>query len=138
MCVYVIAYDLRLSDMKHLHYKKIKRQKPEKSFEMSTEERDLENLEGIFVYFYYRKRQKEKVKKRKHDFWIRSIYKQRSQFGVFTTWYQELKLDREYYYRFLRMSPERFDHLLSLVGERIAKKDTRFRKSISSEERLVY
>ena len=35
------------------------------------------------------------------------------------------------------MSLERFSHLLSLVQERISKKDTRIRKSISAEERLV-
>ena len=35
------------------------------------------------------------------------------------------------------MSPERFSHLLSLVQERILKEDTRFRKSISAEERLI-
>ena len=35
------------------------------------------------------------------------------------------------------MSLERFSHLLSLVQERISSKDTRIRKSISAEERLV-
>ena len=35
------------------------------------------------------------------------------------------------------MSPERFDHLLALVGPKIAKKDTSFRKSISAAERLA-
>ena len=33
------------------------------------------------------------------------------------------------------MRPERFSYLLSLVQERISKEDTRFRKSISAEER---
>ena len=35
------------------------------------------------------------------------------------------------------MSPERFDHLLSLVRPRITKEDTNYRKSISSAERLA-
>ena len=43
--------------MNHLHCKKVKRQNLEKSYEMNTEERELEDLEGIFFYFYYRKRQ---------------------------------------------------------------------------------
>ena len=35
------------------------------------------------------------------------------------------------------MSPERFDHLLTLVSPKIAKKDTSFRKSIPAAERLA-
>ena len=35
------------------------------------------------------------------------------------------------------MSPDRFDHLLSLVKPLIEKKDTTFRKAISAEERLA-
>ena len=40
-------------------------------------------------------------------------------------------------FRYLRMSPERFEHLLSLVGPTIQKKDTHLRESISAEQRLV-
>ena len=35
------------------------------------------------------------------------------------------------------MSPERYDHLLSMVHPLIAKKNTRFRKAITSSERLA-
>ena len=35
------------------------------------------------------------------------------------------------------MSPERFQHLLSLIRDKITKKTTRFRKPLSAEERLV-
>ena len=45
--------------------------------------------------------------------------------------------DREMHYWYLRMSKERFDHLLSLVREEITKKDTKMREAISAEERLV-
>ena len=40
-------------------------------------------------------------------------------------------------YRYLRMSPERLEHLISLVGPFIAKQDTRLRKAIPVAERLV-
>ena len=40
-------------------------------------------------------------------------------------------------FRFLRLSPERFDHLLSLVMPMIIKHDTAFRKAISPAERLA-
>ena len=35
------------------------------------------------------------------------------------------------------MNPEKFSHLVSLIQERISKKDTRFRKSISAEKGLI-
>lgn len=38
---------------------------------------------------------------------------------------------------YLRMSPERLEHLLSLVGPLIKKQDTQMRKSISAQDRLV-
>nr|XP_040237731.2 uncharacterized protein LOC120958789 [Anopheles coluzzii] len=39
--------------------------------------------------------------------------------------------------RFLRMKKEDFFHLLSLVGPKIAKMDTDFRKAITEQERLL-
>ena len=44
---------------------------------------------------------------------------------------------RELFFRNIRITPERFDHLLSLVKEQIEKKDTCFRKSIPAAARLV-
>ena len=35
------------------------------------------------------------------------------------------------------MTPERFDHLLNLIRDKITKKDTRFRKPVSAEESLA-
>ena len=40
-------------------------------------------------------------------------------------------------FRYLRMSPQRLEHLLSLVGPLITKKHCRSRKAISPGERLV-
>ena len=40
-----------------------------------------------------------------------------------------------FHFRFFRMSPQRFNHLLTLVGPRIRKKDTSFRKAIPPAER---
>ena len=45
--------------------------------------------------------------------------------------------DREWHYRYVRMSKERFDHLLGLLREKITKRDTYMREAISAEERLV-
>ena len=61
-------------------------------------------------------------RKQRRRFWIRDIYKKREQFGTFNTLFEELKKDREYFFRYLRMTPDRFGHLLSLVRPRIEKK----------------
>ena len=46
--------------------------------------------------------------------------------------------DREYFFRYMRMNPERFNHLLSLVQVKIYKRrNTRFRDSIPAAERLA-
>ena len=40
-------------------------------------------------------------------------------------------------FRYIRMTPERFEHLLSLVGPRITKTNTRMREAVSAAERLT-
>ena len=45
--------------------------------------------------------------------------------------------DREFYFRYLRMNPEQFEHILSLVTDKISKENTKFRTTISCRERLV-
>ena len=52
-------------------------------------------------------------------FWVRPIFTARKTYGCYHTLVQELRLgDREWYFKFIRMSPERFEHLLSLVAPR--------------------
>ena len=76
--------------------------------------------------------------KRKHKFWVREIFRRRIQSGAFNTIVRELRLfDREYFFRFLRMSSERFEDLLSRVGPLIKKKKCRSREPISPAERLM-
>ena len=93
--------------------------------------------------FFIRRQQRleNKRRKKKRQFWVRDIFLQRDDFRIFNISHQKLKYNREYYYRYLRMSTERFSHLLSLVQERVSKKDFeerfRFQKSIFTEERLI-
>ena len=71
-------------------------------------------------------------------FWRRGIFKDRKLHSEYYNLYQSLRdLDREFHYRYLRMSKERFDHLLGLLRDKIAKKDTNMREAITAEERLV-
>ncbi|XP_047135391.1 uncharacterized protein LOC101237669 [Hydra vulgaris] len=77
-------------------------------------------------------------KKRKHKFWIRFLFKNRYEKGAFNTLIPELRLhDREFFYRFYRMSPERYEHLLSMVAPSITKKPCRSRQTLSPSERLT-
>ena len=76
-------------------------------------------------------------KKRERRFWVRKIFQRRSELGDFATLFQELKDDREQFFRYTRMSLDRFNHHLILVKDKITKQDTKFRKSISAEERLA-
>ena len=46
--------------------------------------------------------------------------------------------DRECFFRYMRMNPERFNHSLLLVQDKIYKRrNTRFRESIPTAERLA-
>ena len=45
--------------------------------------------------------------------------------------------DRELFFHYFRVSPERFDHLLTLVREQIEKKNTAFRESFPAAGRLA-
>lgn len=85
-------------------------------------------------------RRRRKIFKRKQmkRFWTRGIFRDRKLHSEYYNLYLDLREnDREFHYRYLRMSKERFDHLLSLVRDKITKKDTRLRKAITAEERLV-
>ena len=45
--------------------------------------------------------------------------------------------DRDSFYKYFRMTPSRFDHLLSLIGPQITRQHTNFRSPISGAERLA-
>ena len=50
-------------------------------------------------------------------FWVRKIFQERKKYGLYHILTDELRLfDKEYFFRFVRMTPQRFDYLLSLVG----------------------
>ena len=67
-------------------------------------------------------------KKQVKRFWRRSIFHDRKLYSEYYTLYLELRNgDREFHYRYLRMSKERFDHLLDMVRDKITKKNTHLR-----------
>ena len=85
-----------------------------------------------------RRRKELYKKKQKRRFWRRGIFRDRKLHSEYYTLYESLReSDRETHYRYLRMSKERFDHLLGLIREEITKKDTYMREAVTAEERLV-
>ena len=80
-------------------------------------------------------KQKQKQKQRRR-FWQREIFRDRKLYSDYYTVYQKLRQqDREYHYKYLRMTKKRVDHLLGMVRDKITKKDTQLREAISAEER---
>ena len=71
-------------------------------------------------------------------FWVRKIFQERKKYGLYHILTDELRLfDKEYFFRFVRMTPQRFEHLLSLVGTHLQRTTTKMREPISPAERLV-
>ena len=105
---------------------------------MNSEEQEesMDELEDELLLNVLIRRRKRRRKPRKRSAWVRDMFRKRELAGFYHTIFVELKMDREYFYRHLRMSPERFGHLLGLIKNQIEKTVTRFRKPISAEERL--
>ena len=62
----------------------------------------------------------------------------KKKYGLYHILTDELRLfDKEYFFRFVRMTPQRFEYLLSLVGPHLQRTTTRMREPISLAERLV-
>ena len=72
-----------------------------------------EELELVFL-LALRRRQRKK----KRSMWVRPIFKLRRQQGEYHNLLQEMRLsDPDSHFRYLRMSKQRFDNLLAMVGE---------------------
>ena len=89
--------------------------------------------------FHNLAQRKQLIKKKQiKRFWRRGIFRDRKLHSEYYTLYQTLReSDREFHYRYLRMSEGRFDHLLGLIRDKITKKDTMMREALTAEERLV-
>ncbi|KAG0421741.1 hypothetical protein HPB47_002401 [Ixodes persulcatus] len=71
--------------------------------------------------------------------WIRFLLRSRATHGEFHQLVRDMRLDDgSDFFRYFRMTRQRFDHLLSLVGPLLQKKATFFREPISPAERLSF
>lgn len=78
-----------------------------------------------------------KKRKRRRRKWVRHWIKQREINNTAQNLMRDLRSEENEFRKFFRMLPEQFDFLHEKVGPIIAKKDTNFRKAISSETRLT-
>ena len=79
-----------------------------------------------------------KRKKQCKRFRVRKIYEKREQLRSFHTLFPDLKEDREFFFFiYFRMTTDRFELLLELVGPKIEKKNARLRRAIRPRERLA-
>ena len=70
--------------------------------------------------------------------WVRNIFQSRSTRGEYHSLVAEMRLgDHESFYKYFHMTPQRFSHLLGLVGPSIKREDTRFCLAVPPDERLA-
>ena len=83
------------------------------------------------------RRRRSRLRKRT---WVRKINIKRREKGEYHALIQEMRLsdqDTCSFYKYFRMSPQRFDHLLGIVGPSLTRQHTNFRSPISPGERLA-
>ena len=92
-------------------------------------------LATVLLILRCRLRRKRKAKaKAKRKFWISSLNVERSLLGLYnSTFLLVRENDRFTFFKYTCMSPERFDHLLSLIPPKI-EKEYKVRPPISAEE----
>ena len=79
----------------------------------------------------------KKEKKTKRKYWVHDIFRARLNEGEFHTLFGRLQQDEQKFYKYYRMSSEKFNELFDLLRIPLTKQNTKFRQSISPQERLT-
>lgn len=85
---------------------------------------------GLATEIFYKKKQKRRT-------WSKNWLRQRSIYSVINLLRELRTHEPDNFRNYLKMDPETFCELLTLVAPYIQKQDTVMRKSISPEERLI-
>ena len=81
---------------------------------------------------------RRRLSRRRKRTWVRKINVKRREKEEYHALIQEMRLsDQDSFYKYFRMSPQRFDHLLGIVGPELTRQLTNFRSPISPGERLA-
>lgn len=75
--------------------------------------------------------------RRGREYWVHPINQTRREFGEFDKLYKDLRNFPDRFFVYFRMTTEQFDYILDKIHQRLFKPDTRFRKSLSPELKLV-
>lgn len=85
-------------------------------------------LENPMLHKYYLNKKKKRQA-------VHKMNQCRGTYGEFHHVYKDLRQHPDRFFKFLRMSVETFDFLVSKIMNRITKKTTNFKKPISATER---
>jgi len=77
----------------------------------------------------------EEEKRKKRKYWIHKVFRAREEEGEFHTVFGRLKDNRQNFFKYFRMSFSKFENLKQLLHADIEKKNTRWRRSVRTEER---
>ena len=81
--------------------------------------------------------QEQHTRQARRRIWVREELQKRGQLGEFSTMFAEERLNAGAFHAAYRMTPTRFEELLSLVGHRLQRQATTFRIPIPPAERLA-
>lgn len=91
-------------------------------------------MEGVKLMLLYWLKRRRFYRRR---YWVHKIFQRRNTFGEFHHLIDEVLNDEDKCISYIRMKPTTFFLLHDKVGPSIEKRETNFRKPLSSKERLV-
>jgi hypothetical protein len=97
-----------------------------------------ENVEIISSAAFVIHDEKDERRTRKRRWWMTSLFKSREQYSA-TDLFGDLNIERQYglFHNFCRMNSIDLESLLSRIGPKITKRDSKFRKARPAAERLM-
>ena len=99
---------------------------------------DVESIAAASIILAVVSRKRKTKNRKVRCTWVRPWLKRREELGVYDTFVQELRSEEEMkYQKFLRMSPDAFDELLSLIENAATKQDTVMRDAVPGKVKLA-
>nr|XP_055049571.1 uncharacterized protein LOC129435091 [Misgurnus anguillicaudatus] len=82
-------------------------------------------------------RLRRRGRRRRSQYWVHPLNQRRPQQGDFYHLVAELRLDSQRHHQYFRMSAEKMDELLSIIGHELTRKNTNYRSAIEPKQRLA-